>query len=90
MSEDLVYDGYLIPKDSLVVANIWCGCLFTLHLSPLLTFIRKMSRDPAAHKSPELFNPDRFLGPNPEPDPRDIVFGFGRYGKFRTTFFNIF
>ena len=24
------------------------------------------------------FNPDRFLGDNPEPDPRGTVFGYGR------------
>lgn len=24
------------------------------------------------------FNPDRFMGPNPEQDPKDFCFGFGR------------
>jgi cytochrome P450 len=40
---------------------------------------RKMSHDETIYADPMIFNPDRFLGPNPEPDPMDIVFGFGRY-----------
>lgn len=27
---------------------------------------------------PETFDPSRFLGPNPAPDPRRYVFGYGR------------
>ncbi|CAE6448804.1 unnamed protein product [Rhizoctonia solani] len=37
-----------------------------------------MLRDPKHFTSPHIFNPTRFLGPNPEPDPRKYVFGFGR------------
>ena len=40
-----------------------------------------MARDPSRYKNPETFNPDRFLpsdGTEPEYDPREIVFGFGR------------
>jgi cytochrome P450 len=35
-------------------------------------------RDPNTYKDPEVFNPERFLGDYPEPDPRRAVFGFGR------------
>jgi len=59
--EDDVYDDYLIPKGSIVVANIW-----------------KMTHDPQVYSNPYEFNPDRFMGPNPEKDPRDVCFGFGR------------
>ena len=34
-------------------------------------------RDPQTYHDPLTFNPSRFLGPNPEPDPR-MAFGFGR------------
>jgi len=39
---------------------------------------RKMSHDEHTYSDPMTFNPDRFLGSHPEPDPMDFVFGFGR------------
>ncbi|KAF7322626.1 Cytochrome p450 [Mycena chlorophos] len=59
--EDDVQNGYLIPKGSIVFANIW-----------------KMAHDPTAYSNPMTFDPARFLGDEPEADPRDFVFGFGR------------
>ncbi|KAK7961647.1 cytochrome P450 [Apiospora aurea] len=35
------------------------------------------SRDESVYPDPETFTPERFLGPNPAPQP-DFVFGFGR------------
>ncbi|CAE7160460.1 unnamed protein product [Rhizoctonia solani] len=35
-------------------------------------------RDPKHFSSPHIFNPNRFLGPKAEPDPRKYIFGFGR------------
>ena len=40
---------------------------------------RKMTHDKNVYSNPKTFNPDRFLGTDLEPDPADIVFGFGRY-----------
>ncbi|TFK45989.1 cytochrome P450 [Heliocybe sulcata] len=38
----------------------------------------KFLHDPDVYSDPFTFNPDRFMGPNPERDPTDFVFGFGR------------
>lgn len=40
-----------------------------------------MLHDDKVYYEPEKFNPDRFLtgeGRTPEPDPRNVAFGFGR------------
>ncbi|TFK75549.1 cytochrome P450 [Pluteus cervinus] len=64
VSEDDTYKGHFIPRGSMIMANIWA-----------------MTHDPAIYRDPMTFNPDRFLaspGHTPEPDPRQVVFGFGR------------
>ncbi|KAJ6530989.1 cytochrome P450 [Mycena vulgaris] len=61
MADD-VYEGYFIPKDALVIANVW-----------------KFLHDPEVYADPFMFNPDRFMGPKPEPHPTDVgLFGYGR------------
>jgi len=62
--EDDVYNGYFIPKGSVIFPNVWLMC-----------------RDPSFYRDPFEFKPERFLpgeGREPEPDPRHLVFGFGR------------
>ncbi|TFK75571.1 cytochrome P450 monooxygenase [Pluteus cervinus] len=64
VSEDNIYKGYYIPRDSMIMPNIWA-----------------MTHDPVVHPDPMTFNPERFLssaGHSPEPDPRHVIFGFGR------------
>lgn len=39
---------------------------------------RWFSHDPAVYPDPDVFDPARFLGPNPALDPTSYVFGFGR------------
>ncbi|KAF8550634.1 cytochrome P450 [Imleria badia] len=60
-SQDIIYEGYLIPKGSWLVPNIWC-----------------MLSDPATYPDPDVFNPERFLGKDRQPDPREACFGWGR------------
>ncbi|KAJ7272073.1 cytochrome P450 [Mycena haematopus] len=62
--ENDIRNGYLIPKGSVILPNIW-----------------NMAHDPEVYADPWVFNPSRFIASNghtPEPDPRDLVFGFGR------------
>jgi len=64
LSEDDVHEGYFVPKGSVILANLW-----------------NMAHNPRLYENPEIFNPTRFLregGREPELDPREIVFGFGR------------
>ncbi|PFH48216.1 hypothetical protein AMATHDRAFT_76851 [Amanita thiersii Skay4041] len=44
----------------------------------------QMGHDPNVYSDPFTFNPDRFLGQQPEPDPRSYCFGFGRRISFFT------
>ncbi|SJL16500.1 uncharacterized protein ARMOST_20026 [Armillaria ostoyae] len=59
--EDDTYNGYFIPKGSIVIYNIW-----------------QMCHDPDFYPNPEVFDPTRFMGPSPQLDPRELIFGFGR------------
>ena len=64
LTEDDVYGGYYLPKGTIVIANVW----YMLH-------------NPEVYPDPFTFNPDRFMntpGHAPEPDPRNVVFGFCR------------
>ncbi|KAJ7468580.1 cytochrome P450 [Mycena latifolia] len=60
-AEDDTYNGYFIPKNTTIVANIWA-----------------MMHDESVYPDPFTFEPTRFLGEAPQPDPRGCVFGFGR------------
>ncbi|KLO06300.1 cytochrome P450 [Schizopora paradoxa] len=44
----------------------------------MLANIWQFTHDPARYHEPAKFNPERFLGKNPEPDSYDNAFGFGR------------
>ncbi|KAF5356610.1 hypothetical protein D9758_008240 [Tetrapyrgos nigripes] len=47
--------------------------------SLIFTNVWKFMHSPKEYKDPYTFNPERFLGPNPEPDPFDRgLFGYGR------------
>lgn len=52
------------------------------HLIPkgsvLLPMVWWFLNDPEIHLDPRSFSPDRFLAPQNEPDPKAVVFGYGR------------
>ncbi|KAJ7184544.1 cytochrome P450 [Mycena filopes] len=60
-SEADVYNGFVIPRKTTVVANIWA-----------------MMYDEKMYPKPSVFDPERFVGEEPQPDPRKWGFGFGR------------
>ncbi|KAF9237423.1 cytochrome P450 [Melanogaster broomeanus] len=60
-TQDDTYKGFLIPKGSNIVGNIW-----------------QIMYDAETYPEPEVFRPERFLGDNVQPDPRNVCFGWGR------------
>ncbi|KAJ8583641.1 cytochrome P450 [Rhizopogon salebrosus TDB-379] len=60
-SQDNVHNGYLIPKGSVILANVW-----------------QILHDEDTYPNPEVFDPTRFTGSDPQPDPRNACFGYGR------------
>ncbi|KAF8152982.1 cytochrome P450 [Crassisporium funariophilum] len=62
---------------SVIEDNIHEGYLI-LKGAVIITNIWQMTHDPEVYSDPFTFKPERFLGPNPEQDPRDVCFGFGR------------
>nr|F1SY70.1 RecName: Full=Cytochrome P450 monooxygenase 69 [Postia placenta Mad-698-R]BAK09414.1 cytochrome P450 [Postia placenta] len=70
VDEDDVYNGYLIPKGSTVIGNIWA-----IHMDPV------RYPDPTAFKPERFYNPDGKLNwaSGPDAHNRDhYIFGWGR------------
>lgn len=82
--EDDTYEGYFIPKRSIVYGNIWFAPYFRSHACSRTEFgtpDRHFLHDPDIYHDPMAFKPERFLKTadnEPERDPRTILFGFGR------------
>ncbi|KAJ4411259.1 hypothetical protein N0V82_009076 [Gnomoniopsis sp. IMI 355080] len=84
-TEDDVWEGHFIPKDAIIMANI---CLPIGRVRQgvrrrvaLTKAFRHFTQDSSIYPEPMYFRPERFLkivNHEPEPDPRDLVFGFGR------------
>ncbi|KAK7034768.1 hypothetical protein VNI00_012175 [Paramarasmius palmivorus] len=56
--------------------------LFQSYIIPEGSFVMPniwgICHDEKVYPRPMEFDPSRFLGANPQPDPRDVIFGFGR------------
>ena len=92
--EDDVYNGYFIPKNSIVLGNAWCALPFSIRVPPntctcttvdgrlsIILSSRAILHDDRLFPDPFTFKPERFIGP--DVDPRvpaavDYAFGFGR------------
>jgi cytochrome P450 len=80
-TEDTVYDGYIIPRGSMLLANIKYEGLSLVRRSHLTALPpRFMLRDKRFWDDPEEFKPERFLQELKEGqiDPKSLIFGFGR------------
>ncbi|KAK0185472.1 cytochrome P450 [Armillaria mellea] len=71
-SQDDVYNGYFIPKGSLVIANIWN-----------MTHDPQIYHDPMVFNPTRFLGRPEHA---PERDPREVAFGFGRYLADATVF----
>lgn len=68
LMEDDIYEGYLIPKGSIVIANIW------QMLHDPSVYANPLEFDPTRYLP--------WGGGEAAPDPREICFGFGRRYAF--------
>lgn len=58
-----------------------------------LFFFRQLTHDPRTYANPMTFEPARFIaseGSSPEPDPRELCFGFGRRYIFLCHLFTLY
>lgn len=81
VQKDDIHEGYFIPESAIVIPNIWRVSCLNNEMSSMLKiseFSRQMLRDPRTYPNPSEFNPERYIGNQPQRDPRSIVFGFGR------------
>ena len=78
---DDIYNGYLIPGESIIMANIWLVLLYLLCVSSQPN-ARSMTRNEEIYPEANSFKPERFIKNgvlNKEiRDPREFIFGFGR------------
>ncbi|TFK18954.1 cytochrome P450 [Coprinopsis marcescibilis] len=65
-TEDLVYDGLFIPKDSIIMANQWA-----------MSLDEEEYPEPHVFKPERYLTPEGQLDPS-APNPESIAFGFGR------------
>ena len=73
-------------KDICYVKDRWCSRTSGNHCDPFIAHSkllnisaqRSITHDSKEYPAPDTFNPERFMGTTPAPDPRTYVFGVGR------------
>ena len=84
VTEDDVYKGFHIPKNSIVMANAWLVSNITAESYQLFSLQhRSMLHDEEIYPDPSNFRPERFLTEDGQLDPKirdptTVAFGFGR------------
>ena len=82
-TNDDEYDGYFIPKGTIVFGNGWWVTKTIIPaFSPDFSWFRSIMHDPKIWKNRMEFQPERFLKDgkiNPDVlDPASVAFGYGR------------
>ena len=83
-AQDIIYEGYSIPKGTWLLANIWfvalreCSRFVTPPTVTRNPSFRFTLSNPETYPSPEVFDPERFPGENQQLDPGEVCFGWGR------------
>jgi len=81
-SEADEYNGYYIPKGTIVIGNSWWVRLHPSVRSSIQVPLRSILHDPETYKDPFVYNPDRFLKDGEinrtVRDPMVAAFGYGK------------
>jgi hypothetical protein len=79
VAQDDVYKGMFIPKDSIVLVNLWYNLMLgsVVELADLCPN-RLIAHNPEIYPNPNKFDPERFFGQEKQLDPQTFVYGFGR------------
>jgi len=76
------YNGYYIPKGTVIIGNSWWARLYCLLPSFIQALPRSILHDPGTYDDPFIYDPGRFLKDGTiDPSVRDpmvAAFGYGR------------
>ena len=89
-TNDDEYDGYYIPKGTIIFGNGWRVRTIIPTFSPDFFLIRSILHDPKSFCNPMEYQPERYLKDgklNPDVmDPASVAFGYGRRSVIDLTY----